>query len=102
MPTFCIPVQDGGIGFDYRLHMAIADKWIELLKYVVLFLIFHFYLLKTHVKMLFSLITMKTKRQSLQICHLLFSPPLKRNKRREENTCHTSLFYNLAESELMI
>ncbi|XP_057513372.1 1,4-alpha-glucan-branching enzyme 2-2, chloroplastic/amyloplastic-like isoform X1 [Actinidia eriantha] len=32
MPTFCIPVKDGGIGFDYRLHMAIADKWIELLK----------------------------------------------------------------------
>ncbi|KVH94605.1 1,4-alpha-glucan-branching enzyme [Cynara cardunculus var. scolymus] len=22
----------GGVGFDYRLHMAIADKWIELLK----------------------------------------------------------------------
>ena len=34
MATFGIPVQDGGIGFDYRLHMAIADKWIELLKYV--------------------------------------------------------------------
>ncbi|KAL9253766.1 1,4-alpha-glucan-branching enzyme 1, chloroplastic/amyloplastic-like protein [Drosera capensis] len=33
MPTFCIPVQDGGVGFDYRLHMAIADKWIELLKH---------------------------------------------------------------------
>ncbi|XP_027072580.1 1,4-alpha-glucan-branching enzyme 1, chloroplastic/amyloplastic-like isoform X3 [Coffea arabica] len=32
MPTFCIPIQDGGVGFDYRLHMAIADKWIELLK----------------------------------------------------------------------
>ncbi|KAK2998713.1 hypothetical protein RJ639_023622 [Escallonia herrerae] len=32
MPTFCIPVKDGGVGFDYRLHMAIADKWIELLK----------------------------------------------------------------------
>lgn len=32
MPTFCIPVQDGGVGFDYRLHMAVADKWIELLK----------------------------------------------------------------------
>lgn len=32
MPAFCIPVQDGGVGFDYRLHMAIADKWIELLK----------------------------------------------------------------------
>lgn len=32
MPTFCIPVQDGGVGFDYRLHMAIADKWIELLQ----------------------------------------------------------------------
>ncbi|KAL7247873.1 hypothetical protein ACSBR2_002724 [Camellia fascicularis] len=32
MPAFCIPVDDGGIGFDYRLHMAIADKWIELLK----------------------------------------------------------------------
>ncbi|XP_072981462.1 1,4-alpha-glucan-branching enzyme 1, chloroplastic/amyloplastic-like isoform X2 [Typha angustifolia] len=32
MPAFCIPVQDGGIGFNYRLHMAIADKWIEILK----------------------------------------------------------------------
>ncbi|KAF7016407.1 hypothetical protein CFC21_030024 [Triticum aestivum] len=32
MPTFCIPVPDGGVGFDYRLHMAVADKWIELLK----------------------------------------------------------------------
>lgn len=35
MPAFCIPVQDGGVGFDYRLHMAVADKWIELLKYVL-------------------------------------------------------------------
>ncbi|KAG0490708.1 hypothetical protein HPP92_007571 [Vanilla planifolia] len=32
MPTFCIPVQDGGIGFDYRLHMAVPDKWIEILQ----------------------------------------------------------------------
>ncbi|XP_043699558.1 1,4-alpha-glucan-branching enzyme 1, chloroplastic/amyloplastic-like isoform X3 [Telopea speciosissima] len=32
MPTFCIPVQDGGVGFDYRLHMAVADKWIEVLQ----------------------------------------------------------------------
>ncbi|KAM7255145.1 hypothetical protein ACFE04_020386 [Oxalis oulophora] len=32
MPALCVPVQDGGIGFDYRLHMAVADKWIELLK----------------------------------------------------------------------
>lgn len=36
MPAFCIPVQDGGLGFDYRLHMAIADKWIEMLKYVII------------------------------------------------------------------
>lgn len=35
MPTFCLPTQDGGVGFDYRLHMAIADKWIELLQYVL-------------------------------------------------------------------
>ena len=27
----CRPVEEGGIGFDYRLQMAIADKWIELL-----------------------------------------------------------------------
>ncbi|XP_027353590.1 1,4-alpha-glucan-branching enzyme 1, chloroplastic/amyloplastic isoform X2 [Abrus precatorius] len=32
MPTFCLPTQDGGVGFDYRLHMAVADKWIEILK----------------------------------------------------------------------
>ncbi|MCO5603864.1 hypothetical protein L7F22_058018 [Adiantum nelumboides] len=31
MPTFSIPVKDGGVGFDYRLHMAVPDKWIELL-----------------------------------------------------------------------
>ncbi|CAM0945712.1 unnamed protein product [Alopecurus aequalis] len=31
MPTFALPVQVGGVGFDYRLHMAVADKWIELL-----------------------------------------------------------------------
>uniref|UniRef100_A0A1D2AGY8 1,4-alpha-glucan branching enzyme n=1 Tax=Auxenochlorella protothecoides TaxID=3075 RepID=A0A1D2AGY8_AUXPR len=31
MPTFCRPWQEGGVGFDYRLNMAIADKWIELL-----------------------------------------------------------------------
>ncbi|KAI8010693.1 hypothetical protein LOK49_LG06G02323 [Camellia lanceoleosa] len=30
MPTFGIPIQDGGIGFDYRLHMAIVDKWLIL------------------------------------------------------------------------
>ena len=26
------PVAEGGVGFDYRLQMAIADKWIELLE----------------------------------------------------------------------
>jgi len=24
-------VAEGGVGFDYRLQMAIADKWIEVL-----------------------------------------------------------------------
>lgn len=32
MPTLCRPVHEGGVGFDYRLGMAIPDKWIELLK----------------------------------------------------------------------
>lgn len=27
MPTLCRPVSEGGVGFDYRLQMAIADKW---------------------------------------------------------------------------
>lgn len=31
MPTFCRPVSEGGVGFDFRLNMAIADKWIEVL-----------------------------------------------------------------------
>ncbi len=25
------PWKEGGVGFDYRLQMAIADKWIEVL-----------------------------------------------------------------------
>lgn len=32
MPAFCRPWNEGGVGFDYRLQMAIADKWIEVLK----------------------------------------------------------------------
>jgi len=32
MPGLCRPVTEGGGGFDYRLGMAIPDKWIQLLK----------------------------------------------------------------------
>ncbi|MDR2936674.1 MAG: 1,4-alpha-glucan-branching enzyme, partial [Rikenellaceae bacterium] len=32
MPATCFPVVDGGVGFDYRLAMAIPDFWIELLE----------------------------------------------------------------------
>lgn len=32
MPTLCRPISEGGVGFDYRLGMAIPDKWIEILK----------------------------------------------------------------------
>ncbi|XP_002732853.1 1,4-alpha-glucan-branching enzyme-like [Saccoglossus kowalevskii] len=32
MPGLCRPVEEGGGGFDYRLAMAIPDKWIKLLK----------------------------------------------------------------------
>uniref|UniRef100_A0A1D5R8L3 1,4-alpha-glucan-branching enzyme n=1 Tax=Macaca mulatta TaxID=9544 RepID=A0A1D5R8L3_MACMU len=32
MPALCSPISQGGGGFDYRLAMAIPDKWIQLLK----------------------------------------------------------------------
>ncbi|CAE8694328.1 unnamed protein product, partial [Polarella glacialis] len=32
MPTLCLPVEDGGFGFDYRLAMAIPDMFIKYLK----------------------------------------------------------------------
>ncbi|KNC77737.1 1,4-alpha-glucan-branching enzyme [Sphaeroforma arctica JP610] len=32
MPALSLPVAMGGGGFDYRLSMAIPDKWIEILK----------------------------------------------------------------------
>ncbi|MBP3672813.1 MAG: alpha amylase C-terminal domain-containing protein [Oscillospiraceae bacterium] len=32
MPGLCLPVKDGGIGFDYRLAMGLPDMWIRLLK----------------------------------------------------------------------
>ena len=32
MPTLCRPSSEGGVGFDYRLAMAIPDLWIKLLK----------------------------------------------------------------------
>ena len=33
MPLLCIPVSKGGVGFDYRLSMAVPDMWIKLLKH---------------------------------------------------------------------
>lgn len=32
MPSMCSKIDDGGVGFDYRLAMAIPDFWIKLLK----------------------------------------------------------------------
>lgn len=32
MPGLCRPIREGGIGFDYRLAMAIPDFWIKVLK----------------------------------------------------------------------
>jgi len=32
MPLLCRSQEDGGIGFDYRLAMALPDMWIKLLK----------------------------------------------------------------------
>lgn len=34
MPALCLPISDGGIGFDYRLSMAIPDMWIKILKHL--------------------------------------------------------------------
>ena len=34
MPLLCRPVEEGGVGFDYRLAMAVPDMWIKLLKEV--------------------------------------------------------------------
>ncbi|KAK3315192.1 glycoside hydrolase family 13 protein [Apodospora peruviana] len=32
MPALCLPLALGGVGFDYRLAMAIPDMWIKILK----------------------------------------------------------------------
>ncbi len=32
MPGMCLPIEDGGIGFDYRLAMGAPDLWIRLIK----------------------------------------------------------------------
>ena len=32
MPGMCLPIQDGGIGFDYRLAMGLPDMWIRTVK----------------------------------------------------------------------
>jgi len=28
-PSICRPVQEGGLGFDYRLNMATPRQWIK-------------------------------------------------------------------------
>ena len=32
MPLLCVPAEYGGVGFDYRLAMAVPDMWIKILK----------------------------------------------------------------------
>ena len=32
LPGLCLPIADGGVGFDYRLAMGEPDMWIKLLK----------------------------------------------------------------------
>jgi len=32
MPGMCLPIEDGGIGFDYRLGMGLPDMWIRTVK----------------------------------------------------------------------
>ena len=32
LPGMCLPIEDGGIGFDYRLAMGSPDMWIRLTK----------------------------------------------------------------------
>ena len=32
MPGMCIPIKDGGLGFDYRLSMGVPDLWIKTIK----------------------------------------------------------------------
>lgn len=32
MLALCRPVEEGGVGFDYRLGMGIPDNWIKMLK----------------------------------------------------------------------
>ncbi len=32
MPGMCIPLSEGGIGFDYRLSMGVPDLWIKYIK----------------------------------------------------------------------
>ena len=32
MPGMCLPIKDGGIGFDYRLSMGVPDMWIKTIK----------------------------------------------------------------------
>ena len=32
MPGMCLPIRDGGIGFDYRLSMGVPDLWIKTIK----------------------------------------------------------------------
>ncbi len=33
MPGMCLPIEDGGIGFDYRLAMGMPDFWIRILEH---------------------------------------------------------------------
>lgn len=41
MPTLCRPVSECGIGFNYRLNMAVPDMWIKLIKEKCVFYLYN-------------------------------------------------------------
>lgn len=32
MPGLCLPINEGGVGFDYRFNMGVPDFWVRTLK----------------------------------------------------------------------
>uniref|UniRef100_A0A7N5JDZ9 1,4-alpha-glucan-branching enzyme n=1 Tax=Ailuropoda melanoleuca TaxID=9646 RepID=A0A7N5JDZ9_AILME len=62
MPALCSPISQGGVGFDYRLAMAIPDKWIQVRFHVIFFFpvntIFNTCHLKKKNAVVFSFLTL--------------------------------------------
>lgn len=95
MPAMCRPVEEGGVGFDYRLAMAIPDNWIKVI-FSITILAYCIFCLIYNVLGCIQMLK-EQKDEDWQMQHITFTLTNRRHKEKcisyaeshDQVSCHT-------------